>query len=470
MSLRIQKEFKCKISNDCYLIIDVEAVPNTEVNYFDNNTLPTNKISFLAKPIRNMLDLKYEINMWLHSYKAVEITKLKMTGDIFLSYYFLKNAILNGFIFTDIDLSKAKVLSDLNFLFTKFQNFCLNFVYAHNVQRFPSYDDHEFQSKPRIAKDLETSLTKSLSISVVIATKNVDKAHVTNLLNLITRQIRNYDEIIIVDDNLEAIFTLSELELIDNRIKYLDGSHGGIAATRNIGLLSAKSDLVAFIDSDDLISENFLDWQRNVHERFQDISATGFWLQGFGSHDRVFPQYDSIDPLIMTVCLPPAGVLMWKSRDLRILNGFSVLFEKGLEDFEILTRANLFKMKIVVIDEIKYFYQRGHESLSQAWDEATYEHLFNIVRLNQKQLSDDKFVELLKIYDTRRLNQPVDIMFKGIFEPRSIRLNILSNNKIVNFLYKMIPQSIKPFILVLYLNLTRRTRIKRSRKGLIKEI
>jgi hypothetical protein len=181
MSLRIQKEFECKISNNCYLTIAVEAVPNTEVNYFGNNTLPTNKISFLAKPIRNMLDLKYEINMWLHSYKAAEITKLKMTGDIFLSYFFLKNAILSGFTFSDIDLRKATIVNNLNFLFAKFQNFCINFVHAHDIQRFPSYDNYEYQSAPRIAKDLETPLSQSLSISVVIATKNVDKTHVTNL-------------------------------------------------------------------------------------------------------------------------------------------------------------------------------------------------------------------------------------------------------------------------------------------------
>jgi glycosyltransferase involved in cell wall biosynthesis len=288
-------------------------------------------------------------------------------------------------------------------------------------------------------------------LSVIIPTKNVGLSQLKRLISQITPQLRLDDEIIVVDDNLESVFLEYQVESMDTRVKIVPGRQLGIGDTRNIGVKNAKGELCLFIDSDDEISQFFIEWQRSIHRKYQNIAATGFWLKAFGAHQRIYHQFDVIDPLVMVSCMPPAGVLMWKSKHLKELNGFDPFFKDGLEDFDLITRANVSGMSIVVIDEIGYFYQRGHASLSQKWSVSDYEVLFNRVRLNQKQLNDESFIELQKLMDRYDIYSPIDFIFRKCFDEFPQPLNLLSNSKILNLIYKCLSPKMHNFLLPIYL-------------------
>jgi glycosyltransferase involved in cell wall biosynthesis len=237
---------------------------------------------------------------------------------------------------------------------------------------------------------------RKLGISVVIPTRNTSIDWIRELFHSVTSQIGEHDEIILIDDNDE---TQDFSEFIDNvtEIKIIEGKKEGVSSARNLGLVHAAKELVLFIDSDDNILNGFIEEQRSFHEKYNNVSATGVWLQAFGSHDRVYPQWDGFSPIGVMQCLPPAGVLMWKRKALLDIGDFKDEFATGFEDFDLVARAISENHLIVTIDEILYMYRRGHVSLTSSLTPVDQTQLFKLVWRNGRNLCENNFIEMLDI-------------------------------------------------------------------------
>ena len=445
------KTFNCSLNRHIAVSILIEADPETNSGALYPVNLKKQDLNMIQGPMKNMLALMIEVNNWLFSIKSQKILNLEIKGNSFLSYFVLKNLLLRDFEIQSVSSSTATKTKSLNFLYEKYQNFVENFLTNYSSKSFPKFNSlakPEYMNQKILPQD---KFVNSDMLSVIIPTKNVQLSQLKKLINQITPQLRLDDEIIVVDDNLESDFLDYQVGSMDARVKMVQGRQLGIGDTRNIGVKNAKGELCLFIDSDDEISQFFIEWQRSIHCKYQNIAATGFWLKAFGAHQRIYPQFDMIDPLVMVNCMPPAGILMWKSKHIKELNGFDPFFKAGLEDFDLITRANNSGMSIVVIDEIGYFYQRGHTSLSQKWSVSEYEVLFNRVRLNQKQLNDESFIELQKLMDRYDIYSPIDHIFRKCFDESPQPLNLLSNSKILNLIYRSMSPKMLNFLLPIYL-------------------
>lgn len=86
-------------------------------------------------------------------------------------------------------------------------------------------------------------------------------------------------EIIIIDDGSSC--NLASIGKLDNRIKIIRKKNGGPASARNVGIMRAKGDYIAFLDSDDLwiddklekqldfmLKNNFI-WSHHSYEMFK---------------------------------------------------------------------------------------------------------------------------------------------------------------------------------------------------------
>ncbi len=92
-------------------------------------------------------------------------------------------------------------------------------------------------------------------MSVVIPTYN--RAHlVVDAVASVLAQSHADLELIVVDDGSTDDTAARIAAISDRRLRYVRGRHGGVSAARNLGVLRAAGDLVAFLDSDDL-------WQRD---------------------------------------------------------------------------------------------------------------------------------------------------------------------------------------------------------------
>lgn len=108
-----------------------------------------------------------------------------------------------------------------------------------------------------------------MSVSVVIPTYNRADM-VAEAVKSVLAQTMDDFEIIVVDDGSENE-THSILEKYGDRIKVIQGEHGGAGRARNLGIQCATNDLIAFLDSDDIWLPGNLEIQRTFMERRPDI-------------------------------------------------------------------------------------------------------------------------------------------------------------------------------------------------------
>lgn len=87
-----------------------------------------------------------------------------------------------------------------------------------------------------------------MNVSVIIPTYNRERTIKRSLESVITQTMYPY-EIIVVDDG-STDGTVEIVEQIDG-VKLLKQNHRGAQAARNLGVLNARGDYIAFLDSDD---------------------------------------------------------------------------------------------------------------------------------------------------------------------------------------------------------------------------
>lgn len=102
-------------------------------------------------------------------------------------------------------------------------------------------------------------------ISVIIPLYNKEKA-IRNTVESVLKQTFEDFELIIVDDggtdNSAAI--TKEIAANDNRIHYYYKQNGGVSSARNEGLTKAKGEWVVFLDADDEMLPNNLEYLYNL--------------------------------------------------------------------------------------------------------------------------------------------------------------------------------------------------------------
>jgi len=396
--MRISKTFHLKYRSLMRLkvVIEAESLPE-----FTNENSIESKLSFqntrsLNQPFRNMLNLKIEVGDWIKRFGIVKIYSIQFHGSSFLGFFLVKDLLFRGIPVEESSVFHEKKLTkSARFVFIKFEEFVIEAL-SLNFSQFPSTFAFCSLCKNSL-HEFEVSYESVLS--VVIPTKNVDVVDLLCLVETVSNQIRESDEIIIVDDNETACLELRDFNHIHSNILVVKGNQSGIGSARNVGIKASRGEIISFVDSDDKLSNNFIKIQRKIISRHSNIAATGTWLQAFGQHSRIYPQWDNFNPLGMLICLPPAGVLMWKRQALDLLGGFNEDFTEGFEDFDLLARANLMNLVVVVIDSIEYQYRRGHGSLSQSWNVEKEKSLLNRVLINSKALCDHKYLELLEILE-----------------------------------------------------------------------
>lgn len=97
-------------------------------------------------------------------------------------------------------------------------------------------------------------------------------------------------EWLVVDDGSTdaTLAVLDELRAADPRVRALgDGTNRGAAGARNVGLASARGQLVAFLDSDDTWEPDKLAKQVGFLADHPDADGVCTWFELFGDEDRV---------------------------------------------------------------------------------------------------------------------------------------------------------------------------------------
>lgn len=109
-------------------------------------------------------------------------------------------------------------------------------------------------------------------LSIIIPYYNTLE-YTKELMKVLEPQLNNKIEVIIVDDGCNE----KELDKFKAKVIHLPTNSGGASKPRNIGLDNATGKYIAFIDSDDLISEDYI--ERITHKLNTDIIYLSWKMQ-----------------------------------------------------------------------------------------------------------------------------------------------------------------------------------------------
>ena len=112
-------------------------------------------------------------------------------------------------------------------------------------------------------------------VSIIIPAYNVENYIFRGIESCINQTYKDIEIIIIDDgssDNTQNI--IKEYAQKDSRIKYLFQENKGVSAARNTGLDISKGDYVIFLDSDDWLELNTVEYLLNKKKEYKDYFIT----------------------------------------------------------------------------------------------------------------------------------------------------------------------------------------------------
>ncbi|MGN0322790.1 MAG: glycosyltransferase family 2 protein [Oliverpabstia sp.] len=115
-------------------------------------------------------------------------------------------------------------------------------------------------------------------ISVIVPVYKVEKFLPRCIESILNQTFSDY-ELILVDDASpdDCPQICDRYAELDKRIKVIHKTNGGLSDARNAGLEIAKGEMIAFVDSDDVIDSRYLEFlYRAIMENNCDMAVCGF--------------------------------------------------------------------------------------------------------------------------------------------------------------------------------------------------
>ena len=102
-------------------------------------------------------------------------------------------------------------------------------------------------------------------ISVVVPVYNVEDYIENNIKSLLNQTYKNF-EIIYIDDGStdNSLNILNMFKKIDSRIKVIHQQNSGVSHSRNVGIEYSNGEYITFIDADDFVDNDYLEYLLNL--------------------------------------------------------------------------------------------------------------------------------------------------------------------------------------------------------------
>lgn len=115
-------------------------------------------------------------------------------------------------------------------------------------------------------------------VTVVVPVYNVEKYLKESLYSVINQSYRNLDIILVDDGSTDSSGSICDsFASQDSRIRVVHKENGGLSEARNTAIQIAKGRYITFIDSDDIVSKNMIDYLwRTIKSDGSDISICNF--------------------------------------------------------------------------------------------------------------------------------------------------------------------------------------------------
>ena len=206
--------------------------------------------------------------------------------------------------------------------------------------------ERQFSAVDKASNPMVGTKNTTPFFSIVIPAYNAARHIFDALTSVLAQSNKNYEIIVVNDGSPDTPELEKELEPYLNDIVYIKRLNGGPAAARNSGILAAKGEYVAFLDSDDMWMPNHLAEMMEVLQRdptldlvygdtvnFGDLAREGATTMGANpSEGRA-----TFESLVLCKCTVVSSTVVARRQALMDAGLFDESFIQG-EDFDLWAR------------------------------------------------------------------------------------------------------------------------------------
>lgn len=217
-------------------------------------------------------------------------------------------------------------------------------------------------------------------ISLVIPVYNVEKYLNKCVDSALAQTYQNFEIILIDDGSTDNSGNIcDEYAAKDNRITVYHKTNGGLSSARNFGVQHANGNLIAFLDSDDYVSDIYLEYMYELMEKYDADMVRTCYVMSYSDRSANPPKlewkemvFDTVEALkqICYTSLSAVASLYKKEIVLRHPYPEGRLYEDMATTYRIVGECQ----RIVFSDRPTYFYvQRNSSIMHRKIDRKNYD-------------------------------------------------------------------------------------------------
>lgn len=123
-------------------------------------------------------------------------------------------------------------------------------------------------------------------VSIIIPCYNAERFIKQTIDSVLNQSYQNFEIIVLNDGSTDNSLNIIQ-NILDERINIIDKKNTGVSDTRNIGFQKAKGKYILFLDSDDVISKNYLLSAIDFLENNQEYSFCTFFIKHIDENDNI---------------------------------------------------------------------------------------------------------------------------------------------------------------------------------------
>lgn len=204
-------------------------------------------------------------------------------------------------------------------------------------------------------------------ISIIVPVYNVDKYLERCVDSLLKQTYKNLEIILVDDESPDSCPQIcDQYKQKDRRIIVIHKKNGGAASARNMGLDVAKGEYIGFVDSDDYVSEEYINnLYQDLSREKADISVCSFYNL-YKDHKEIVTNenigiYDSKEYLELFLKDWKCGLIWNKLFKAKLIQ--KVRFSEGhIIDDEFFTYKAVMQCNRIVVGNEPFYYYRMRAS------------------------------------------------------------------------------------------------------------
>lgn len=202
-------------------------------------------------------------------------------------------------------------------------------------------------------------------ISIIVPAYNVEK-YIQKCITSILEQTYSNIEVIVINDGSTDKTPELLASFDDKRLKLINQTNSGVSASRNRGIEIAQGDYLVFVDGDDYLCGDYVDYFVKLALKYDSdfVFSTKCITTKNWKEKKVFDFQISNEKATALLLNPDVIVGCWnKIYKTSFLKDNNIFFSTDLfygEGLRLITTASQLAKNIVVTNAKKYFYRRNN--------------------------------------------------------------------------------------------------------------